>query len=121
MKRTPASQNLERVLLAIVCSVLPYLIRKVSTEEASYLFCPRILAVEKPTRSKVVSLVLYRELLVRSDIPLWIVLSITQTHKNPFSCSVPQLACLKQQSSPSPQVAGVVCLLTKCHARYRST
>src|SRR5438270_4060331 len=63
-------------LLAVVDPVMPDLVRKIATEEAPYFFCPWLFAVEKPTRCKVVGLVVYREFLVGSDVLLWMVLSI---------------------------------------------
>jgi hypothetical protein len=100
--KTPAflASEERRILLAVIYSVVPYLIRKVATEEASYFLGPRFLAVEKPTRRKVVDLAAHGELLVGGDAGLWVTLSVTQTHEDLLSYGISQLVCLKQRIAP---------------------
>ena len=50
------------------------LVGEVATEEASHLFGPRLPAVEKPTRGKVVELAVHVELQVRDEgLLVWVV------------------------------------------------
>jgi hypothetical protein len=61
-------------LLAVVGPVVPHLISKVATEEASYLFGSWVLTVEEPTGGEVVGIATERELRVGGEGLLWVVL-----------------------------------------------
>ena len=67
--RSPGLVVSEGRLLLAVGPVVPSRIGEVATEEAPYLFGPRVHAVEKPTGGEVVSLAILHELLRHQQQP----------------------------------------------------
>ena len=66
----------------MVGSVVPDLVGEVAAEEAPNLFGPRVPAVEEPPRSEVVELSIYRELQVRRDHLIWVILEVVEASED---------------------------------------
>jgi hypothetical protein len=75
-------------MLGAVDSVVPYLVAKVPTEEASHLFRTGVLAVEETSRGEVVSTTTDGELLVGSQLLVRVVFYVTKTIEDVFSDAI---------------------------------
>ena len=68
--------------------MVPELVGEVPTEESSHLFGPRFPAVEEATGGEVVSLLVYRELLVRAEGLVRVVRKIAEAIEDVLSRGV---------------------------------